>query len=60
MKRRKLPPWSRHHEEWCAVYRGKGCDCDDGNDRRPRRRRPLSGDGAPPPERKKEKELEEA
>lgn len=30
MKRQpKLPPWSRHHEPWCAIFRGKSCDCDD-------------------------------
>jgi hypothetical protein len=59
MKRRKpkLPPWSRHHEPWCAVYRGKSCDCDDdGNG--PGRHRPVSGGDAPAPER--ERELEDA
>jgi len=35
--RRKLPPWSRHHETWCAIFRGKSCDCDD--DLPPGRRR---------------------
>jgi hypothetical protein len=38
MKRRKLPPGSRHHEPWCAIFRGLLCDCDDGGVRhRPRR-----------------------
>ena len=60
MKRPKLPPWSGHHEPWCAVFKGKSCDCDDGDDRRPRRRRPLSGGGAPAPKREKQKELEDA
>ena len=23
MKGHKLPPWSRHHEPWCAIFRGK-------------------------------------
>ena len=57
MKRKKLPPYSRHHEPWCAIFDGKPCDCDDG-DRRGRRRRypPLSGGGAP---KQKEKELED-
>ena len=56
--RRKLPPWSRHHESWCAIFRGKTCDCDDGGGRRTRRRRnlPLGGGEAPP---KQERELEE-
>ena len=56
MKRRVLPPGSRHHEPWCAVYQWKICDCDD--DRRdPRyRRRPLAGGDAPTPERRKELE----
>ena len=41
-RRRKLPPWSRHHEPWCGVFRDMPCDCDD-DDRRPRyRRRPLA------------------
>ena len=22
-RRRKLPPWSRHHEDWCAIFLGK-------------------------------------
>jgi hypothetical protein len=58
MKGRELPRWSRHHESWCAIFRGKPCDCDD--DRPPqRRRRPLSGGGAPAPEREKKRELEE-
>jgi hypothetical protein len=56
MRRRKLPPWSRHHEPWCAVYRGKLCDCDD-DDHRPRYRQgPIAGGGAPAPKRKKELE----
>jgi hypothetical protein len=55
---RKLPPWSRHHEPWYAIFRGKGCDCDDDGGRRIRRRRPNSGGDAPAPER--EKKLEDA
>jgi hypothetical protein len=55
---KKLPPWSRHHESWCAVFRGKPGDCDD-DDHRPasRRRSPLSGGDVPP---KRERVLEEA
>jgi hypothetical protein len=57
MRRRKLPPGTRHHEPWCAIFFGKPCDCDD-DDRRPRRRRPppLSGGEAPS---NQERELEE-
>jgi hypothetical protein len=56
--KRKLPPYSRHHEVWCAIFHGKPCDCDD-DDRRERRQRypPLRGGGAP---KQKEKELEDA
>jgi hypothetical protein len=56
---RKSPRGSRH-ESWCAVFRGKSCDCDDaGGHREPRRRQPpLGGGGAPP--KKRERELEDA
>jgi hypothetical protein len=57
MRRRKLPPGSRHHEPWCAIFRGKRCDCADDNDG-DNDRRPVSGGGAPAPEW--EKELEDA
>lgn len=42
---RRLPPGSRHHQYWCAIFRGKRCDCDD---RPPRARvQPrLDGGGA--------------
>jgi len=59
---KKLPPWSRHHEAWCAVFFGKPCDCDDKSDRpTPRRRPPLTGGGAPSPRqaKKRERELED-
>jgi hypothetical protein len=39
--RRKLPPWNRHHQPWCAIFYGRFCDCDD-DFGPPRRRRPLS------------------
>jgi hypothetical protein len=59
MRRRKLPPWSRHHEEWCAVYRGEPCDCDNDTGGRKRRPKPspLQSGGVTP---KQEKELEDA
>jgi hypothetical protein len=53
---KKLPPWSRHHEPSCAIFRDKPCDCDD-DDRRPpyyRKRSPRGGAAAP--ERKQELE----
>jgi hypothetical protein len=53
---KKLPPGSRHHEPWCAFFRGKRCDCDDDDHRPPHyRQRPPSG-GDAPPERKQELE----
>jgi len=55
---KKLPPWSRHHENWCAIFRGKSCDCgDDGRRPQVRRRSPLSGGDVPP---KRERQLEDA
>jgi hypothetical protein len=57
-KMRRRSPWGRWHEDWCAIFRGKSCDCDDNEDRRPRRRpSPLSGGNVPP--KKRELELEE-
>ena len=54
-------PWGRWHESWCAVFRGKTCDCDDGSDyREPRRRLPPLGGGGAPPKNKKQRELEDA
>ena len=52
--KRKPSPWSRHHEFWCAIFRGKPCDCDD--DSRPSRivRRPRSGSDTPAPRRERE------
>jgi hypothetical protein len=55
---KKLPPWSHHHEPWCAVFRNKPCDCDD-DDHRPRhghRRLRGGSGGVVPPERKRELE----
>jgi hypothetical protein len=57
MRRRKLPPSTRHHEPWCGVFFGQPCNCDDDNrPPQPRRPRPLSGGEAP---HKHERELEE-
>lgn len=58
MSRKKLPPWSRHHEYWCAVFDGKPCDCDDDGPDRMRRRRPPPSGGRET--RNRERELEEA
>ena len=63
--RRKTPihrksPRGRWHKSWCAVFRGKPCDCDDdGGHREPRRRQPPLGGGSAPP-KKREHELEDA
>jgi hypothetical protein len=59
MKRIRKGPLKRQHKPWCAIHLPSigRCDCwyedDDGDDRRPRRPRPLAG-GA------KKKELEDA
>jgi hypothetical protein len=56
MRRRKLPPGTRHHEPWCAIFYGKACNCDDDDRPKPRRPRPpLSGGDVP----KREPVLEE-
>jgi hypothetical protein len=61
MRRRKRAPWSRHHEDRCAAYLGKPCDCDDDNHRPPEYKYgPLAGGGTPAPERKKERQLDDA
>ena len=55
MQTRKLESWRRHHEPWCAIFRGKSCDCDDGGGREHAHRpRPLQGG----PAGKRERELE--
>jgi hypothetical protein len=57
MRRRKLPPGTRHHEPWCAVFFGKPCNCDDDDRPKPNRQRPpLRGGEAP---LKQKQELEE-
>jgi hypothetical protein len=56
MKRRALPPGSRHHEPWCAVFRGKRCDCDDDRHLPRYRHRPLAGGGTSAPKLEKEPE----
>jgi hypothetical protein len=55
--KRKLPPRSRRHEYWCAIYDGKPCNCDDDGRERRRRNPPLSGGGAP---KQKQEEPQEA
>jgi hypothetical protein len=61
MNRRKLPPGTRHHEYWCAIFNGGRCNCDDDPPGPPIPRRRLSSGGAPRPIREKEREeLEEA
>jgi hypothetical protein len=39
---KQLPPGSRHHQYWCAIFRGERCDCDD---LPPRPSRRIRGDG---------------
>jgi hypothetical protein len=56
MRRRKLPPGTRFHEYWCAIYRDRPCDCSDDDHRPPETRRPLGGG----PAHKKEMEMEDA
>jgi hypothetical protein len=56
MRRRKPPPGTHHHEPWCAIYRGKSCDCDDDGGHRSPQHRPLAGGDAP----LKKRELENA
>jgi hypothetical protein len=57
MKRRTLPPWSRHHEYWCAIFAGGRCNCDDDPPREDRPTRRLGPEGG---EQAKAKQEEEA
>ena len=50
-RNKTLPPGSRHHQYWCAIFKGGRCDCDDDPPRAPRRRRGPSSGGAKPPAR---------
>jgi hypothetical protein len=59
MKRKDLPPWSRHHQPWCAVFFGEPCDCDDDDRRKPKRQRPPPLRGGGTPLKQKQEELEE-
>jgi len=53
LRNKRLPPGSRHHQYWCAIFWGKRCDCDDDGRPSPARRRgPASGAA--------ERELEDA
>jgi hypothetical protein len=60
MKRRKLPPGTRHHEYWCAIFYGRPCNCDDDQGRPPRITRRGGAPGAEPsePPKKKTREFE--
>jgi hypothetical protein len=55
-RNKRLPPGSRWHQCWCAIFKGKKCDCDDDN-YRPGTRRLRGGGGAAVPT-KKQKALE--
>jgi len=55
--KRKLPPGTRHHEPWCAIFWGKTCDCDDDHGPEPYYKIRGGGGGQLP---KKAKELENA
>jgi hypothetical protein len=57
MRRQKLPPGTRHHEPWCAIFFGKSCNCDDDDHRPPRHRPPPLSGGEEP--LKHEREVEE-
>ena len=43
-RNKTLPRGSRWHQYWCAIFRGKPCDCeDDAGGQRRRQPRPRSG-----------------
>jgi hypothetical protein len=50
-RNKTLPPGSRHHQYWCAIFKDGRCDCDDDPPPAPRRRRGPSSGGAKPPAR---------
>jgi hypothetical protein len=59
-RRRTLPPGSRHHEYWCAIFVGRPCNCEDPprGDRRPiRRLGPGGAEQAKPKARAKQEEV---
>jgi hypothetical protein len=66
-RNKRLPPGSRWHQYWCAIFNGKRCDCDEGRPPRPGHRRGQGGGGATVPTKKakavevrKQRALEEA
>jgi hypothetical protein len=58
-RKRKLPPSSRHHQSWCAIFYGRPCDCDDDLPPNRRRHRPLVPGGVTDRDRR-EREVEDA
>jgi hypothetical protein len=52
----RLPPGSRWHQYWCAIFHGKPCDCDD-DDRPPVTCRLLGGGGAAAPKKRKRRQV---
>ena len=58
-RNKTLPPGSRWHQYWCAIFQGKSCDCDDGGRRlQPKRLSPDKGGASSPrPTRQRKKEL---
>ena len=46
---RRLPPGSRWHQYWCGIFRGKRCDCDEGDPRRAPRPAQYRAVAAPVP-----------
>ena len=50
-RNKTLPPGSRWHQYWCAIFKGGRCDCDDDPQPTPRRRQGPSSAGAKPPAR---------
>ena len=45
-RNKTLPPGSRWHQYWCAIFRRKPCDCDGPPPRPPRRLRRGGGGAA--------------
>lgn len=44
-RNKTLPPGSRWHQWWCAIFQGCRCDCDDDQHRDRKRRSPPSRGG---------------
>ena len=45
-RNKTLPPGSRWHQYWCAIFQGRRCDCDEEPPSVPRRRSGPSSGGA--------------